>query len=1017
MDAYSERRVVTCLFIDVVGSTDLMMRLGPELMRRRLSDAFDQMSARIAEHGGTVENYVGDAIFALFGAPTAHVDDPERALRAARACSDWSSDALAADRLAIRVGIETGEALVDLDATARRERMAIGACVNIAARLQQQASPAEIVVGPTTHAATSHVARFEPLGALDLKGLGQVEAWRFDEFVAPDAAARVPFVGREAEVRELTDALGRSLAEGTAALALIVGTPGLGKSRLAEEVIKRQREESPVRVIEIRCRPSGEVGANTPLRQLIAADVRDVSRAEVQAHVASVLGTADSATVADAISHGAGLGADARLLAVMRFEQRELIADAWRRYLNALVRSEPLILWVEDVHWADPVLVRMIDHVTSRVDGPLFVIATARPEFADSAHLRPAGNRIQVNLEPLDAGAASALAEAARGDVEGLERAAGNPLFIIELARSQAPGAADLPLTIQAAISARLDELSPAERQLLQHAAVAGETFTIRDASLLSDQEPAEVVGMLGRIAHLGFVTPVGAAYRFHHALVRDVAYGRLPVGERLSLHARYAERGVAPGDVEALAYHLWQAVGPPEATWAWDASRREDLRSAAFEAHMAAGLRLEERNQYEQASEVYARAAELATDGLRVGAARAALGRALQRQARGDAAWAERLEALAAFERAGAAPPPELYADMLEVVTLNWGYFRQMPPDDEVHRLLDEGERLARASGDDVSLARLLTDRAAFTGDSSAIDEVIRLVDSADAVPFADAAQRLAQVLLWAGQLQTALDLYQKVFRELIPAGAVINEAEALVWYGLGAFEAGDLALARTVVERFREALARGGSPHTRSHLLGLRALITFGSGDWDELSGTCAAIDELVGANPQASFCLIACTGLGYGAAAAIRRGRPVGVDLSAAARRMVPMSELVQASSIMLPNAMLGDADAVERGLGAYSPGLGLLDRATTWDVCHVIPAVALAVLGKWELIGGPLSRLDECAAGGSRLSAALAAVLRREQAGAGEVERPEHRELLDLGYRGLSDVLRHRPVTSV
>lgn len=1012
MDVRSERRIVTCLFVDVVGSTDLMMRVGPEVMRRRLADAFQQMSARIAAQGGTVENYVGDAIFALFGAPTAHVDDPERALRAAEACASWSTEALATDRLAIRVGIETGEALIDLAAAERRDRMAVGAAVNTAARLQQQANPGEIVVGSNCHEATVAIANFEPLGLLELKGLGEIEAWRFTDFAVTIETTAVPFVGREAELELLAEAAEKA-AKGTAMLALIVGSPGLGKSRLAAEAIKRRRQVARLRSFEVRCRPGAEVGMNTALRQLVEADVPNATAALMLDRMMELLGSDDGATVATAINHSAGLAADERLMAVSRYEQRELIAAAWQRYLTALAGDELLVLLVEDVHWADPVLVRVIDHVTTDVAAPILVVATARPEFADSAHLDTTENRLQIDLAPLDATASALLASAAHPGISGLERAAGNPLFIIELARSRSPGP-DLPMTIQAAIAARLDELAPIERQLLQHASVAGEAFDVRDAALLDEREPAEVAGMLGRIAHLGFVEPVGSKFRFHHALVRDVAYGRLPVAERITLHARYARQGVPASDVEARAHHLWEAVGPADASWVWeDVETLNSLRNAAFDAHMAAGARLEERNQYEQATEVYEHAVTLAADLAKLGPAEAALGRALARQGRGDEAWEHRLLALDAYRQAETEAPAQLYADMLEIATLNWGYFQKLPDDAEVTRLLDEGERIARREGDDLSLARLLIERASYTGDVSMADEAVPFVHSPDAVHFADAAQRLGELYVFAGQVSRAQVLFATVFDELVPTGAVINYPEALLWYFAAAFHAGNLELAESLVAIAQEDAAKGRSPHTRQHVLSISSLMSFGRGRWEQLIRTTYDLEQLVASSPEASFCLLGCSAMGQGSAARILLGQPLPADLDAVALRMVPVSEIVQASSMMLPKAMMGNVADAERGLAAYAPGLRLWDRAEAWDFSDLIAAMALTVLERWEQLGPPLARLDICAAGGSVLAGATAAAIREEQAAAQGGPAASHQELRRLGFAGISELLRYRP----
>ncbi|MBA3687702.1 MAG: AAA family ATPase [Chloroflexi bacterium] len=1011
MDVRSERRLVTCLFIDVVGSTDATVRLGPERMQRLLRDAFAEMSTTISQYGGTIETYVGDAIFALFGAPVAQADDAERALRAADACTRWSSaPAAAGARLAVRVGIETGEALVDLAGVDRHQRMAIGECVNIAARLQQQGEPGEIIIGPTCHEATREVARFEPLGALSLKGLGEVEAWRFTDFGAGDGAQPVAFVGREAELRVLGIAFERAQS-GTATLALVVGPPGQGKSRLTSEAIGTW---SAVRLIQARCRPGAETGSNTPLRQLVNADLPDPTQEGLRARLSALLGASDGPDVAAAVGHSAGLAVDERLLTSGRMEQRDMIADAWRQYLAAVAREATLAVWIEDVHWADPVLLRIIDQLTFDLDAPIVVIATARPEFVGSAHLRPSENRLQVDLEPLDVEAAQRLALSAGDGPTDAARAAGNPLFIIEMARSRS-ATGEMPVTIQAAIAARLDELSISERELLQRASVVGETFDVRDAALLNEREPHEVAGALGRIAHLGFVAPVDARYRFHHALVREVAYGRLPVAERMALHARYALEGVDTADVEALAHHWWEAVKPDDAGWVWeDPARLAAMRTRAFAAHMAAGRRLEDRNAYEESLDIFARAIELADDPAAQAAAEAAVGRAYTRQGSGDEAWEHRLKAIELFSKAGQKAPAELYADMLEIATLNWGYFQHLPEDDSVLQLLDEGERIARDSGDEVSLARLLEERASFTDDVSGADEIMSFVDSPDAVRFADAAHRMAMLYLWNGKVDRALELYETVVDRLIPAGGIVYEPEALLWYSLAAFHAGDGDRADAIAERLLEDAPRR-SPHTRQHAYALKTFLPLARGNWARVASARQELAELVDANPDAGFCLIGAAGSAYGAVADILAGRSTdGLDEVVA--RMVPDSTLVQASSVMVPHVMEGDGAAVDEGLKAYGPGLRLWDRQRTWDVFDLMPGVALTMLERWDDLGPSLDRLDLFAEGGSRLAAATAAAIREEKAAAEGGPAPTHDQLLGLGCAGISQLLRFRPTSS-
>ena len=186
---HSELKLVTCLFVDIVGSTDAVVRLGPERMQRLLSDGFAQISGLVKQHGGVIEKFVGDAILATFGIPIARPDDAERALRAAEACTRWARGWAAAGGLDVRAGIETGDLLVDANQLETQQRMMIGASINLAARLQSFAQPGQIVVGPGAHEATASLGRFEPLGSLELKGLGAVDAWRFDGFHAEKAAA------------------------------------------------------------------------------------------------------------------------------------------------------------------------------------------------------------------------------------------------------------------------------------------------------------------------------------------------------------------------------------------------------------------------------------------------------------------------------------------------------------------------------------------------------------------------------------------------------------------------------------------------------------------------------------------------------------------------------------------------------------------------------------------------------------------------------------------------------------
>lgn len=1010
--SHSELKLVTCLFVDIVGSTDAVVRLGPERMQRLLSDGFAQISGLVKQHGGVVEKFVGDAILATFGIPIARPDDAERALRAAEACTRWAASWAASGGLDVRAGLETGDLLVDANPLETQQRMMIGASINLAARLQSYAQPGQIVVGPGAHESTSGLGRFEALGALDLKGLGSVDAWRFDGFHEAATSSDVGFVGRGDELAALHAAADRARS-GRPGLALIIGPPGQGKSRLAREALDRA---SGFRVLVARCQPGAEAGANTPLRQLVEGEVGMASADALRKRLGLLIGDDEGLPLANAIAHGAGLLVDDTLIAMSRFEQRELIARAWERYLGAITATTPLALFVDDLHWGDAQLIRVIDYLASSAAGALLVLATARPEFVGTA-LREGDGRTRIELGPLDANSAAELAGSAGPDgelvPEAIERADGNPLFLIELARTRATGGR-LPMTIQAAIAARLDELDDQDRHLLQHASIAGERFTIRDAALLADREPADVVGSAARAAQLGFLVAEGAGFRFDHALVRDVVYGRLPVADRMSLHARYATEGVDPSDPEAGAFHWWEALKPPDASWVWsDEARLATLRAEAFGAHRAAAARAEQHNGYEQALEFNLRAIELADGPIDRAAAEAEAGRMYARQGKGDDGWAHRRTALDLYATAGQTPPASVYASMLELVGFNWGYFHDLPSDSEVRRLLEEGELVARATGDDASLAMLLAERASYAQDASGAAEIRRLIESKDAVRAADGAQRLATALLWSGHIGDALAIFEDVFERLVPAGgSVFNGADARFWYGVAALQAGELATANRVIDDLDE-VTEYRSAHTRSHYFAYRAFLDMCVGNWADLRAAEVETRELGARNPEVTFCLASAAVVGYGAAAELLDGRPLRSELDDQVDRQVPGEELIHEAAVLLPKAMTGDSTAIARGLRAYASGLRLADRFRVWDPSAMWPAIAITMLESWDRHGAVLASLDEAASRGGRLAGAVAAAVREEQRAADGGPAPTHAALLALGCDGISQLLRYRP----
>ncbi len=432
----------------------------------------------------------------------------------------------------------------------------------------------------------------------------------------------------------------------------------------------------------------------------------------------------------------------------------------------------------------------------------------------------------------------------------------------------------------------------------------------------------------MGGWCTLASLSLLAREYQFHHVLIRDVAYGRLPLTTRMSLHARYAERGVGRDDVVARAHQLWEATNPAVAEAVWESGAQyKELRQQAFDAQLAAGRQLESWNQYEQAEVAYSRAVELATDAAQRGHALAEQGRVMARQGKGDDAWTARLAAIDAYAHAETDAPAVLYADMLEIATLNWGYFHQVPSDDDIKRLLDDGIQVAESGADDVSLARLRMESAAYFGDASGVGDVMAKLDSPDAVRFADAAHRSAQVLMWSGDFTRSLQIYGRVFDDLLPRGGLINEPEAFIWYGLDAFLAGDLELAASLVKRAEADLAKGRSAHTSSHVLGLTALNSIGRGDWQELARIADEMEQLLVVNPDNAFCLIGGAAVGYGGVGRIIAGVPLPNDLAAEAARMIEES---RAGPGKLGDAARGDA----RRRGGRRKGLrGLRTRAST------------------------------------------------------------------------------------
>jgi class 3 adenylate cyclase/tetratricopeptide (TPR) repeat protein len=643
-----ERKVLTVLFADLVGFTSRSERLDPEDVRALLSPYYTRLRTELEHFGGTVEKFIGDAVMALFGAPVAHEDDPERAVRAALAIRDWVREQEA--DLQLRIAVNTGEALVALSAQpAQGEGMASGDVVNTTARLQTAAPVNGILVGESTYRATAHVITYREAEPVLAKGKAEpVRAWeavearsRMGADLAP--ANRSPLVGRLQETRVLTDALDRVKRERSPQLVTLVGVPGIGKSRLVAELFQSVDANPEMFVIwrQGRSLPYGNGVTFWALAEMVKAQA-GILETHTEAEAAQRLDAAVAALIADPADvqwiaghlrplAGVSTGVEAA------GDRRDEAFTAWRRFFEALAEQNPLVLVFEDLHWADDNLLDFVEHLVDWAGGvPMLVVCSTRPELLER---RPgwAGatrNAIKLSLAPLSDDETSRLISslsdrpvmAAQAQQALLTRAGGNPLYAEQYVRMLAErgGAEDMPLpeTVQGIIAARLDALSFDEKRLLQDASVLGKVFWLGAVAAGLDRRTAEL--LLHALERKDFVQRVRrssvadeAEYSFLHVLVRDVAYGQIPRGERAEKHrlaaAWIGSLGRTEDHAEMLAHHYMSALELDRATGrAVDAS----FAARALDSMRDAGDRAYSLNAWSKASSFYASALDLAAPG-----------------------------------------------------------------------------------------------------------------------------------------------------------------------------------------------------------------------------------------------------------------------------------------------------------------------------------------------------------------------------------------------------------------
>jgi class 3 adenylate cyclase/tetratricopeptide (TPR) repeat protein len=645
-----ERKVVTVLFADIVGSTSRAERHDPEDVRRLLDSFHTRLKAEIERYGGTVEKYIGDAVMALFGAPRAHEDDPERALRAALGIREAIGELNAADPslgLQVRVGVTTGEAAVRVGARPERgESMAAGDVVNTGARLQAAASVGGILVDEPTYRSARSVIDFRASAPVEARGKSEPvvvwEALGARTRLGVDIAFRggADIVGREAELHLLREALARAQRERTPQLVTVVGIPGIGKSRLLFELYSVLHADPSLLITwrQGRSLPYGEGVSFWALGEIVKAqagilesDPAEDAAGKLRLQVETFLPEATEADwVLEHLRPLVGLGADPAT------GRREEAFAAWRRFFESMAEQRPLVLVFEDAHWADDDLLDFVDHLVDWTMGvPLLVLCTARPELLERRTGWGGGKRsaVTVSLSPLSEGETDRLVsalldrrllpESRRRAL--LARAGGNPLYAEEYARmlAQQANGDELPLpdSVQGIIAARLDTLSEEEKTAVQEAAVVGKVFWVGSLALLGARDRDEAEDLLLALERKEFVrrerrsSVAGeTAYVFRHVLVRDVAYAQIPRPRRAQLHRLAAEwiASVAadrPEDLaDLVAHHYRSALQFARAS-------RQDVGDLAEHARLAlreAGDRAASLNAFPAAARLYEAALEL---------------------------------------------------------------------------------------------------------------------------------------------------------------------------------------------------------------------------------------------------------------------------------------------------------------------------------------------------------------------------------------------------------------------
>jgi class 3 adenylate cyclase/tetratricopeptide (TPR) repeat protein len=1030
-----ERKLDTLVFVDLVGSTSLAEQLDPEDVLRLLELYYSRLRAELERHGGTVEKYIGDAIVTHFGVPVAHEDDPERAVRAALDILETVVALNAEDpirEIQVRIGIATGEVIVTHGARAEEGKgIAWGDVLNTAARIESAAPVNGILVGEETYRATAHTIEYRDHEPISAKG--KAEPLRVWVALGPKEAPRrgrvrdAPLVGRTSELERLLAIWDGVQASGQPALATVIGDPGIGKSRLLTEVAHRVSDDAEV--LWGRCLSYGEGITYWPVEEILEA-AAGILKSDEAATVSEKLGAfLDGLGVEDPDELRTVAAALANLIGVPTTPHGTFLAGEisqaelhWgiRRVLERRAAGRPLVLVFEDLHWAEPTFFDLIDFI-HEAPAPIFVLGSARrelgelrPDFCTDSDIRTAIELTALGEEESEQLLAELLGErelSVRSRAELLIRnAAGNPLFLEETVRMlDDAGVLDhegelaelaVPTSLQAMISSRLDALPGPDKRVAQHASVVGNTFW---SGAVAELQVAEVPvdPSLEALERRDLVRGSEESsiadereWSFKHALIRDVAYGRVPKGRRAHLHVRFADwveahPGAGEELVEILAYHLEQAcrlagVGRSEAP---------PPIERAVDALMRAGDKAERREGIREADRYYARALELVGDEVSAQALQLRFHRAGTLNRLGEFKPADELLSQVAFT-ALELGRPDLRARAL-VSRANMELKQARPEDARIH--LEEARTMAAELTDPALEISVLFESSNlhfwFEGDlETAVEQVRRGLELAEESKERDLQTeghtRLGTLFYNAGRLRDAQDHLRQCLALAGELGSLRDEARATFLLALVKYHLGEIGEAERLGLQALDWLDRTGEKFFQLQNLRSLALCAVATSDLalaeERLRRAVALANEIGGTVVVEIYrCLVDVL---------IRQGRLAEArELAETAAQSLPDEDTYARAACLLIEANLTTADGMHAAAcDSFGEALRLLEQQRL-PLDHGEARLAF---------GRALRRLGDDTRAGEELTRARAELARLGAHGlVGEIDR----ELAELGER--------------